>query len=102
MAFNKAHLYNKFDICTSHFMHAISHPARICIIRQLSKRGPCTVEELLVNHPLSQPTLSQHIEILRKANLVLYREEYPYVIYSINKVELRKLKKHMKQCLLSL
>src|SRR5688572_9057572 len=99
MAFTKAHLYNDIDLRASLLARAISHPARIGILRQLSKQGVSTVEELLAMHPLSQPTISQHLKILRKAGLVSYKEVYPYCYYSLNKESARNLKKYLKICL---
>lgn len=101
MAFTKAHLYNEFDLKASHYAKAISHPARIGILRQLSKSGVRTVEQLMKMHPLSQPAMSQHIAILRKANLVSFKEKYPYTLYSVNKENMRQMKKQLKSCLLT-
>ena len=84
MAFSKARLYHKEAQITSVFAHAISHPARQLILQQLSKDGSSKVEELLLNHPISQPALSDHLEILRKAQLVTYKEVFPYIIYSLD------------------
>lgn len=99
MAFTKAHLYNDVDLRASLLARAISHPARIGILQQLSKEGVRTVEELIERHPLSQSTISQHLKILRKASLVCYKEVYPYTYYTLNKENARKLKKAMKICL---
>ena len=83
-AFSKAPLYNEEDRITSEFFFALSHPARLQILRQLIKDGPTKVHILQKNHPISQPSMSQHLEILRKVKLVNYKEKYPYTIYSVN------------------
>ena len=98
MAFTKAHLYNELDLKASYFAKAISHPARIGIIRYLCKNGSCTVEELMELHPLSQPSVSQHLGILRRANLIVYKEVHPYTYYNVNKENVKLLKKHLKSC----
>lgn len=87
MAFTRAHLYSEDDQQTSYYAKAFCHPARLAILRKLKRDGPCTVEELTRHNPLSQPTISQHLEILRRMNLVEYREAYPYVYYTTNKKE---------------
>ena len=95
MAFTKAHLYAENDQITSHLAKAIFHPARIQIIRKLHKHGTCTVEDLSELHPITQPSISQHLRILRKVHLVTCIEKFPYTYYSLDKEMFRKFKKHL-------
>jgi DNA-binding transcriptional ArsR family regulator len=41
---------------------------------------------------LSKSTISQHLKSLRKAHLITYQEEYPYVKYALNRPNLEKMK----------
>jgi DNA-binding transcriptional ArsR family regulator len=84
MAFSKSHRFTKEDQALCAFAKAISHPARVMILRQLAKRGPCKVMSILKNHPISQPAMSQHLRILRKAHLVKYQEQFPHTFYSLD------------------
>jgi ArsR family transcriptional regulator len=84
MAFNKSHLFDPADQVTSAMAQLISHPARVDILRYLAQNGPTSVEKLADRYPLSKSTVSQHLEYLRKADLVQYRESYPHTIYSID------------------
>lgn len=84
MAFSKSNQYPKDDQIISGFMKALDHPARLRILRQLSKEGPCTVEELKREHPISQSAMSGHLRTLRRADLVRWKEEFPVTYYSIN------------------
>ncbi len=93
MAFTRAHLYTRDDQHTAYYCKAFCHPARLTILRKLKRDGPCTVEVLTRLNPLSQPTVSQHLEILRKMNLVIYHELTPYVFYSLNKAEFSRAQK---------
>ena len=95
MAFTKAHLYDENDQITSHFARAVFHPARIEIIRKLRTHGTCTVEELSEPHPIAQPTVSQHLGILRKAGMITCVEKCPYTYYSLNKRMFKRFKKHL-------
>lgn len=97
MAFTRAHLYPETDQIISYFAQAISHPARIAILRQLYGSGPTTVENISKMHPLLQPTLSQHLKILRKAQLITCHEKFPYTIYQIDKKNYNKLKRYMQR-----
>ena len=81
MAFSKAHLFDEDDQLLSHFAKSFSHPARIGIIRFLIHSHPSTVEHLSKGYPLAASTMSQHLEILRKAGFVECWEEFPNTFY---------------------
>ena len=67
---------------------ALSDPARRQILRLL-RRKELTASELVNHFRLSQPTLSHHFAVLKKAKLVRFRREGPFVRYSINNTALR-------------
>jgi len=81
MAFSKAHLFDPTDQITSTFAKALSHPVRLDILRTLSSKGACPVDQLFSNYPLAKSTVSQHLEVLRETSLIKYVEEYPHTIY---------------------
>jgi len=84
MAFSKAHLFDPSDQITSVFAKALSHPVRLDILRTLSSKGPCTVEYLSFQYPISKSTLSQHLELLRKVGLIKFRINHPHIIYFLD------------------
>ncbi|HZV67978.1 MAG TPA: helix-turn-helix transcriptional regulator [Saprospiraceae bacterium] len=96
MAFSKSHLYPKDDQITSAFAKALSHSARLVIIRKLVKDGPCRVGKLLLNHPISKATLSKHLKILRDAKLVKWRERFPFTIYKVDRKNLALAEGYLK------
>lgn len=49
---------------------ALSHPARIAILKALAKRGTCICGEIVEVLPLAQSTVSQHLKELKEAGLV--------------------------------
>ncbi len=49
---------------------ALSHPARIAILRLLAQRGTCICGEIVEDLPLSQSTVSQHLKALKEAGLI--------------------------------
>ena len=85
MAFSKPNLYPKDAKIISRFAFALGHAARVTILEQLAVNGPCSVEQLSKNHPISQPALSYHLKILREAHLVEWREKFPYTYYKLDK-----------------
>ena len=49
---------------------ALSHPARLAILRMLAQRGVCICGEIVDVLPLSQATVSQHLKIRKDAGLI--------------------------------
>jgi DNA-binding transcriptional ArsR family regulator len=49
---------------------ALSHPARIRILKQLLEEGRCVCGHIVELMPLAQSTVSQHLKILKEAGLV--------------------------------
>lgn len=49
---------------------ALSHPARIAILKQLAEQQTCICGEIVEVLPLSQSTVSQHLKELKNAGLV--------------------------------
>jgi len=95
MAFTRAHHYREQFRTTSFYANTLRYPGRLEILDTLRLEGACTVEHLARFHPISLSAISQHLKILREAQLVDYQEKYPYTYYRINKKNMRKLKKYM-------
>ena len=93
MAFSKAHLYPVSLKRVSNFGKVICHPERLQIMRVLLKYGGCTVAQLKSRSPLSGPTLSQHLKILRAHEVVTYIEIGPMILYQLNWDELTEAKR---------
>lgn len=49
---------------------ALSHPARIRILKTIAKRGECICGEIVDVMPLAQSTVSQHLSELKKIGLI--------------------------------
>ena len=71
---------------------AIGHPARVRIIRLLSRKEARVCSQIVDELPLAQSTVSEHLRILKEAGLVRSSQDGPRVGYCINFDVLRKLK----------
>jgi len=69
---------------------AISHPARISILKILAKRQNCNCNDLVALLPLSQSTVSQHLKELKNAGLITGEVDGPRSCYCINWKEFEK------------
>ena len=71
---------------------ALGHPARVRIIRMLSRKEARVCSQIVDELPLAQSTVSEHLRILKEAGLVRSTQDGPRVGYCINFDSLRKLK----------
>ena len=70
MAFAKTESFEPEILDMAEFAGALSHPARIAIIRFLLDHPGARCSSLVDFLPLSQPSCSRHLGELRKANLI--------------------------------
>ena len=63
---------------------ALGHPARVAIVRLLAQRRTCVCGELVLELPLSQSTVSQHLKELKAAGLVQGEVDGPRVCYCLD------------------
>ncbi|HLP72339.1 MAG TPA: ArsR family transcriptional regulator [Bacteroidales bacterium] len=65
---------------------ALSHPARIYILRKLAKMNSCCYSGDLVDElPIARSTLSQHLKELKYSGLIQGEINPPYIKYCINR-----------------
>jgi ArsR family transcriptional regulator, arsenate/arsenite/antimonite-responsive transcriptional repressor len=80
---------------------AVSHPARISILKILSKKENCNCSELVELLPLSQSTVSQHLKELKNCGLINSAGKGTSNIYSINRIVLKEFEKEFKKMMRS-
>jgi ArsR family transcriptional regulator, arsenate/arsenite/antimonite-responsive transcriptional repressor len=71
---------------------AIGHPARVRILRMLSRKEARVCSQIVDELPLAQSTVSEHLRILKDAGLVRSAQDGPRVGYCIDFDGLRRLK----------
>ena len=67
---------------------ALSHPARVRILKilvTLDKLGGCLNSDLVSELGLAQSTVSEHLRILKQANLIHAEPNPPKVCYRVNR-----------------
>lgn len=65
---------------------ALSHPARLFIMKKLSGMNSCCYSGDLVEElPIGRSTLSQHLKELKHAGLIQGETEPPFIKYCINR-----------------
>lgn len=69
-------------IAVANGLRIVSHPSRLAIALLLLD-GPCAVSEIEATLSLRQPNLSQHLGILRDANLLSATRQAKSVVYEL-------------------
>jgi DNA-binding transcriptional ArsR family regulator len=63
---------------------ALADPTRRSIVEMLAQRGQLSASEISEQFPVSPSAISQHLKILREAELVLVEKRGQQRIYQIN------------------
>lgn len=63
---------------------ALGNPIRVHMLRILAQRGPTICRDMVDALPLAQSTVSQHLKVLKEADLILGRVDGPRRLYSLN------------------
>lgn len=70
---------------------AIAHPVRLAILKFISEQGTTNVNSIYNTLNLEQSITSQHLRILRVAELVDTQRDGKFIHYSINHTKIAKL-----------
>jgi ArsR family transcriptional regulator len=70
---------------------ALSHPARIRILRHLSGQGACCCKDVVEHLDLAQSTVSQHLKVLVDAGLVRFSPEQQRSRYTVDRDQVARL-----------
>lgn len=84
MAVNKKEIFENDSVKLAEFAKAISHPARIEILRILAEKNTCICGEIVLEIPLAQSTVSQHLKELKSAGLITGEIDGPKTCYCLN------------------
>jgi ArsR family transcriptional regulator len=92
MATAKSGAFDRADIKLAATFKAMSHPARLDILRILAQRGTCICGEIVEEIPLAQATVSQHLRVLKDAGLIVGEIDGPAVCYCVDPEALNRLR----------
>ena len=90
MAFNKKEEFGKKEQELAAFAKALSHPARIAILKVLAQKNECICGDIVEVLPLAQSTVSQHLKELKNAGWIEGTVDGPRSCYCINWKALEK------------
>lgn len=99
MAVAKSLEFKPKEIDLADIAKALSHPARIKILKILASTKACMCGEIVDLLPLSQATVSQHLKELKRVGFIKGDIDGPKVCYCIDKKFFEKTKKELEQFL---
>lgn len=76
--------YSDDEIILADISKALSHPARIKILKILSNTKGCLCGDIVDLLPLAQSTVSQHLKELKRVGLITGEYESPKICYCLN------------------
>ena len=77
-------------------MDALGDPTRRAIVERLL-RGPTAVGEIARDFPISRPAISQHLRILKRANLVVDRAVGNRRLYEVDPAGVEALRAYFER-----
>ena len=97
MAKAKPEEFTNEELELADIFKAVSHPARIKILKILSTMNVCVCGEIVNLLPLAQATVSQHLKELKRVGLIQGEIEGPKTCYCINTGSVNKANDSIKK-----
>ncbi len=92
MGVSKTHIHSQKANQLADLAKVISHPARISILNYIGDCRGCLCKDISEKIGLSQPTTSQHLQVIKKSGLLDSAFDGKSQYYTINKPRLTLLK----------
>lgn len=87
----KTDQFKKADVRLAEIAKALSHPARIAILRELARRSECVCGQIVELIPLAQSTVSQHLKELKEIGMIKGEIDGPRSCYCIDSQKMNEL-----------
>lgn len=84
MGASKSDIFSRHHNQIADMAKAMAHPARVAILEQILDSGSCICNDLVINIPLAQATISQHFKELKIAGIIKGQTEGKAVCYCID------------------
>ena len=84
MAVSKSEEFTKTENKVSDWAKALSHPARIKILKILAQKNVCMCGDFVDLMPLAQATVSQHLKELKRVGFIKGEIEGPKICYCLD------------------
>ncbi len=91
MGTTKTHIFTETQNELAMAAKVLAHPARVAILEYISKQDSCICTDLVDEIGLAQPTISQHLNEIKKIGLLDGTFEGKTLCYCINREKWEQL-----------
>lgn len=77
-------------------LKALGHPARLSIMQYLANSPSCICNDIVMELPLAQPTISRHLSELKKVGLIQGEISGKNICYCINSQKWQEVLQYME------
>lgn len=84
MALARKEEFSRRENSIADFAKLLSHPARLAILMKLAEQKECICGDFVLDLPLAQSTVSQHLKALKEMGLIKGSVEGPKSMYCID------------------
>ncbi len=91
MGVTKTHIFSSAQNEMAQIAKVLAHPARIAILEYISKQEGCICTDLVDEIGLAQPTISQHLNEIKKIGLLKGSFEGKNLCYCIDEERWQEL-----------
>jgi len=92
MGVTKTHIFTSTQNELAQVAKVLAHPARIAILQHISRQENCICTDLVEEIGLAQPTISQHLNEIKKIGLLKGTFEGKNLCYCIDQERWNELK----------
>jgi DNA-binding transcriptional ArsR family regulator len=93
MAYSKTYLFDTELQTSAEMFKALSHPARLAILKYLAETKTCITGDLADELPLGRTTVNQHLKELKDAGLITGTTEGVKTCYCLNCKKIKEIKR---------
>ena len=84
MGASKLSIHTEPQIEIANIAKVLAHPARVSILEYIARQQSCICGDIVDEIGLSQPTISQHLQVIRQAGLIKGSFEGKSVCYCLD------------------
>ncbi|HLT32880.1 MAG TPA: metalloregulator ArsR/SmtB family transcription factor [Aquaticitalea sp.] len=99
MGASKSDIYSKEINDIAALAKVFSHPARVAILQYISKQDGCICSDIVDEIGLSQPTISQHLQVINNASLLKGTFKGKSICYCLNMQRIKEFQEMFNQFL---
>lgn len=97
MGASNLNLHTSEQIEIAALAKVLSHPARVAILQYISNQESCICGDIVEEIGLSQPTISQHLQVIRQAGLIKGTSEGKSICYCLDIDRFKELQHFFNQ-----